>query len=283
MKIQELINRTTLDFEARGRFSPRLDAEILLAHCLKKDRLYLYMNPDLSLAESDVCHFMQLASRRQRGEPVAYILGRKEFWSVVFEVNHQVLIPRPETELLVEECLKIHALSNSGHFRILELGTGSGVISVILSLELKNASLVATDISQEAMDVARRNAWQYGGENRITFLVGNLFDPVSGKFDMIVSNPPYISEEEFEYLPVDVRMYEPPSALIAGPDGMAFHREIVHKSVDYLKAGGWLFLEIGSGQKERVEMLLRAANSFEEIRFRRDYAGFDRVVAARKK
>jgi release factor glutamine methyltransferase len=283
MRLLELINRTAREFGAGGGATPRLDAEVLLAHCLGKDRLYLYTNADKRLPEADVQRFLQFASRRRQGEPVAYILGRKEFWSAVFEVNRRVLIPRPETEILVEECLKVQAAMNAGDARILELGTGSGAIAVTLAEELKNASLVATDISPEAVAVAQRNARRCGVENRVAFLAGNLFAPLSGKFDMIVSNPPYISEAEYEDLPEDVRLFEPALALKAGPDGMAFHREIIFQSDGYLKAGGWLMLEIGSGQKEGIETLFHRAGSFDEARFRRDYAGWNRVAAARKK
>jgi release factor glutamine methyltransferase len=283
MKIREFINRIARDLEAGGCASPRLDEEVLLAHCLGKDRLYLFTNADRRLPETDVQRFLQLASRRRQGEPVAYIIGRKEFWSGVFEVNRRVLIPRPETEILVEECLKVHAAANSGHARILELGTGSGAIGVTLAAELKDVFVAATDISPEAVAVARRNARRCGVENRMAFLAGNLFAPLSGKFDMIVSNPPYISEREYEDLPADVKLYEPSLALKAGPDGMDFHREIILQSDGHLKAGGWLMLEIGSGQKEETEALFRQAGLFDEIRFRRDYAGWYRVAAARKK
>lgn len=283
MKIREFINRIARDLEAGGCASPRLDAEVLLAHCLGKDRLYLFTNAHMRLPETDVQRFLQLASRRRQGEPVAYIIGRKEFWSGVFEVNRRVLIPRPETEILVEECLKVHAAANSGHARILELGTGSGAIGVTLAAELKDVFVAATDISPEAVAVARRNARRCGVENRMAFLAGNLFAPLSGKFDMIVSNPPYISEREYEDLPADVKLYEPSLALRAGPDGMDFHREIILQSDGHLKAGGWLMLEIGSGQKEETEALFRQIGLFDEIRFRRDYAGWYRVAAARKK
>ncbi len=283
MKIRELIKRAVRDLETAGCRTPRLDAEVLLAHCLGRDRLHLYTNADTCLPETEVQRFLQVVSRRRQGEPIAYIIGRKEFWSAVFEVNRRVLIPRPETEILVEECLKVLDTVDSGHTRILDLGTGSGAIGVTLAAELKNARVFATDISAEAVAVAVRNARRAGVENRMAFLAGNLFAPLSGKFDMIVSNPPYISEAEYEDLPADVKWYEPSCALRAGPDGMDFHREIIFKSDGYLKSGGWLMLEIGSGQKEATETLFRQAGGFEAIRFRRDYAGRNRVAAARKK
>ena len=283
MKIHELIHQAARDLEAGGFPTPRLDAEVLLAHCLERDRLYLYTNAGLRLPATEARRFLRLVSRRRQGEPVAYITGRKEFWSAVFEVDRRVLIPRPETEILVEECLKVLDAADSGDPRILDLGTGSGAIGVTLAAERKNARVVATDISPEALAVARQNARRCKVETRMAFLAGNLFAPLSGKFDMIVSNPPYISEAEHADLPADVKRYEPPLALKAGPDGMDFHREIISKSGGYLKAGGWLLLEIGAGQKEGAEALFRQAGAFDETRFRRDYAGWNRVAAARKK
>jgi release factor glutamine methyltransferase len=198
-------------------------------------------------------------------------------------VNEQVLIPRPDTECLVEEVLKAGSAVVSGDLRILDLGTGSGAIGVALAWELPNAHVVATDISPAAVDVARRNARNHGVEHRMTFLVGDLFTPLSSKFDIIVSNPPYISTAMFETLPMGVRGYEPASALLAGPAGTVFHEQIIAECDVYLNEGGWLFLEIGSEQRERIEEILVAADLFEEILFRRDDAGMDRVAAAKRK
>jgi release factor glutamine methyltransferase len=283
LKIHDVIIGTARNFAERGLASPRLDAECLLAHVLKTDRLHLYRHPEAYLTDEAASIFQTLAARRLRGEPVAYLLGRKEFWSLVFEVNEQVLIPRPDTECLVEECLKVCSAMPSAGFRILDLGTGSGAVGIVLARELPHAHVVATDISPCAVAVARRNAERNGVEQRMTFLAGHLFTPLSGKFDIIVSNPPYLSTQEFQMLPAGVRGYEPASALLAGPEGTAFHEEIIAGCAEHLKAGGCLFLEIGSGQRERVEALLAAAGFFEEIRSRRDYAGLDRAVMARKR
>lgn len=281
--IGNCIHRAARDFGEQGMASPRLDAEVLLAHALKADRSYLYRHPEEPLTQEAASAFQALAARRLRGEPVAYLLGRKEFWSLVFEVNEQVLIPRPDTECLVEEVLKVCTSGVSSCFRILDLGTGSGAIGVTLAWELTHAHVVATDISPGALDVARRNAGRHGVEQRMTFLVGHLFTPLSGKFDIIVSNPPYISTTEFETLPVDVRGYEPALALLAGPGGTFFHEQIIAECSEYLNEGGWLFLEIGSGQRQRVEALLAATGLFENIRFRRDDAGLDRAASAKRK
>jgi release factor glutamine methyltransferase len=282
VNIRDIIIRTARDFEAQGLASPRLDTEVLLAHVLQTDRLYLFSNPDRRLTEAEAAAFRDLAVRRCQGEPVAYLLGRKEFWSLVLEVNARVLIPRPDTEILVEEVLRVCTACVFENPAILDLGTGSGAIAVALAAELPQARIMATDLSPDAIALARRNARRHGVEQRMMFLAGDLFAPLSGKFDIIASNPPYISEVDFRRLPTGVRDYEPSMSLLAGPEGMAFHERIIAGSADALKTGGWLCLEIGASQREQVEALLRQRCCFDEICFRRDYAGFDRVAMARR-
>jgi release factor glutamine methyltransferase len=282
MTIGDCIHRAARNFGERGLASPRLDAEVILAHILKVDRLYLYRNPEKSLTQETVSAFQSLTARRLQGEPVAYLTNQKEFWSLIFEVNEQVLIPRPDTECLVEEVLKVYTSTANGDLRILDLGTGSGAVGVALAWELRHAHVVATDISPGALNVAQRNAGRHGVEQRMTFLAGDLFAPLSEKFDIIVSNPPYISTTEFETLPPDVRGYEPAAALLAGPEGMVFHERIIAGCGEYLKEGGWLFLEIGPEQRQRVEAMLAAAATFKASHFRRDDAGMDRVAAAKR-
>jgi release factor glutamine methyltransferase len=281
--LEACIHHAATAFGEQGLASPRLDAEVLLAHVLTVDRSYLYRNPETPIGREAASVFHSLATRRLRGEPVAYLLGVKEFWSLAFEVNGQVLIPRPDTECLVEEVLEVCKVAADANLRILDLGTGSGAIGVSLAWELPQAHVVATDLSSGAVDVARRNAKRHGVEQRMTFLTGHLFAPLSGKFDIIVSNPPYISAAAFETLAVDVRGYEPASALLAGPDGTLFHEQIIAGCGEFLNEGGWLLLEIGSDQRRRVGAMLAAVNLFEDIWFRRDNAGRDRVAAARRK
>jgi release factor glutamine methyltransferase len=283
MTLGEAVHRAARDFGERGLASPRLDAELLLAHALNTDRPHLYRYPEATIGPEALSVFHSLVARRLRGEPVAYLLGFKEFWSLSLEVNGQVLIPRPDTECLVEEVLKVCAVSADASLRILDLGTGSGAVGVALAYELPQAHVVATDLSPGAVDVARRNARRHGVEQRMSFLAGHLFAPLSGKFDIIVSNPPYISAAAFETLPVDVRAYEPAPALLAGPDGTLFHELIIAGCAECLNEGGWLLLEIGSEQRERVGAMLAAADLFEGIWVRRDNAGRDRVVGARRK
>ncbi|MHB9096243.1 MAG: peptide chain release factor N(5)-glutamine methyltransferase [Syntrophales bacterium] len=280
--IRTILLRTTRDLTASGSPSPRLDAEVLLARFLKTDRLQLCMHPERNLTEGEAAGFARWVERRRRGEPVAYIVGVKEFWSLLFEVNCDVLIPRPETECHVEEVLE-RCGREAGDLRIIDVGTGSGAIGIALARELPAARIVATDISGGALEVARQNAVRHGVAGRMEFLHGDLFASASGTFDCIVSNPPYIPDEVYPLLPAGIREFEPRQALIAGPDGTASHRAIIRGGAHLLKAGGWIFLEIGEGQKELVEALFRDEGIYDTIQFRRDYGGIDRVAVARRK
>lgn len=268
--------------EEAGFTSPRLDAEVLLSSYLKADRLELYKAPEKLLTEKEISGFEMWRARRCQGEPVAYITGKKEFWSLSFEVNREVLVPRPETEILVEEAIKAGGESGQAGLRILEIGVGSGAVSVAIAGELPGARLTATDISAGAVALALRNARAHGVEDRIAFRCGSFFEPVSGIFDIIISNPPYISAGEFERLPREVKEYEPGPALLAGADGTACHREIIAGGIRHLKKGGWLLMEMGAGQREGIEGLLRGSGAYERIEIRRDYGGIERVIKARK-
>lgn len=271
--------------ERAGSTSPRLDAEVLLASHLHVDRLELYKAPDQRLVIDEITGFEKWLDRRSQGEPVAYIVGVKEFWSLSFAVNREVLIPRPETEILVEEAIQtsryLGQLGQSGP-SILEIGVGSGAISVALASELPDARLTATDISAGALSLARRNACFHGLEGRIEFLAGSLFEPVVGTFDLIVSNPPYISAAEFARLPRGVKEYEPPGALLAGENGIFFHRQIIAGGAEHLRKGGWLLMEIGERQGKEAAKMFEEAAIYEDISIRLDYGGMERVIKARK-
>ncbi len=282
MNIRDALSEAIRVLKSAGSASPGLDVEVLLSSCLKKDRTSFYLHHEQQLTESELRHFRRSVERRGRGEPVAYIVGRKEFWSLPFEVNRHVLIPRPETEMLVEEVLKISSRLKEQNSKILEIGTGSGIIAVSLAHEIKNVQIVATDISQDAINVASRNAQINNVADQISFLRGHLFEPVSGKFDIIVSNPPYVSKEEYGRLPSGVRDFEPELALLAGTDGTSFHREIINAGGMHLKPGGWIFMEIGTGQKDIVEYMLNASSLYDNIVFRADYGGIERVSVARR-
>lgn len=282
MNIGELLARTAHDLEKGGIVTARLDAEVLLSHYLNLNRTELYIHPERPLSSDELRGFACLIERRLQREPIAYIVRQKEFWSLSFEVNPAVLIPRPDTEIVVEEVLMVAANSCLHGCRILEIGTGSGAISIALAAELKEAHIVATDLSPAAIAVADKNARRLGVRSRISFLVGDFFEPVAGQFDIIVSNPPYISDDEFRTLPEDVAGYEPTIALISQGDGTAFHQGLIAGGRYLLKKGGWLFMEIGSSQKERVEELFWETSQYDMIGFRKDYAGTDRVAKGRR-
>ena len=203
MTVREILNEATRELEAAGMETARLDAEVLLAFCLQCDRLEFLKNPDLKINKNKPSQYTKLVGRRLKYEPVAYITGRKEFWSFTLEVNKDVLIPRPDTEIIVEEALAIG--KNLICPRIADIGTGSGAIALALAHELPEAKITATDISASALKIARKNARNLKLEKQIEFLKGDLFEPVKDLFDIIVSNPPYISAAEYEELPHGVK------------------------------------------------------------------------------
>jgi len=281
MTIEQLIENTEKDFMSRNLATPRLDAEVLLASFLKKDRTWLYTHPGQDVSAREMDGFSFWVARRQKGEPVAYIIGRKEFWSLDFAVDPRVLIPRPDTEVLVEEVIKVLGSGRASRPEILDLGTGSGAIAVALAHECPHARITATDISRKALAVSAGNAERHGVASRITFLEGNLLDPVMGKFDVIVSNPPYIDSGDYARLSAEVRNFEPREALLAGEQGMDFYSAIIPQAACRLKPGGWLLLEIGDSQKENLNRLFQQSNAYQDLAFRKDYAGRWRVVKAK--
>lgn len=280
--IRTILQRASRDLAAGGSPSPRLDAEVLLMRLLRVDRLRLIMQPERELSKEEASGFARWVERRRLGEPVAYILGEKEFWSLRFEVGREVLIPRPETECLIEEVLRFNRPPGEG-LRILDIGTGSGAIGIVLARELPAARVAATDISPGALAVAARNALLHGVAGQMEFFQGHLFAAVDGEMDVICSNPPYIPEDEYAILPAGIRDFEPPAALVAGPDGLDFHRAIIREGVHRLKPNGRIFLEIGEGQRDPVEALFRGEGGYCDISFRKDYGGIDRVASARRR
>ncbi len=283
MIVHDILNDAAHALENAGIPSARLDAEILLAFCLNCDRLEFLKNPTMIVSEKLFAGFTNLIARRLRWEPVAYITGRKNFWTFSLEVNQAVLIPRPDTEIIVEETLDVCRKTDSAKLKILDIGTGSGAIALALAKEIPFAEIIATDISAAALALARKNAHALDLENKIDFRPGNLFDPVEGVFDIIVSNPPYISEEDYKKLPAGVKDYEPAAALLAGKKGTEFFETLLDQAPGYLKKNGWLLLEIGAKQEEDVRGLLEESGFYERITMRRDYAGLPRVMRARRK
>ena len=283
MTIRDILNESTKALEAADIPSARLDAEVLLSFCLDCDRLEFYKNQDKIISETNLSAFRNLIARRLQWEPVAYIIGRKEFWSFALEVNSFVLIPRPDTEIIVEEALDVCRNFTSLPVRILDIGTGSGAIALALALEIAGVKVVATDISATALALAQKNASALGLQDKIDFRVGNLFEPVDGLFDIIVSNPPYIAAGEYEELPASVRVFEPREALLAGVSGLEFYEKLIYSAAAYLKKNGWLLLEIGAKQETGIRRIMEDSGFYDSIEMHRDYAGLPRVIKARKK
>lgn len=283
MIVYDILNESAKTLEAAGIPSARLDAEILLSYCLGCDRLEFLKNPEIQPDQTQLTAFKKLINRRLRWEPVAYIVGRKNFWTLSLEVNKDVLIPRPDTEVIVEEILNIAKKTVSNRIKILDIGTGSGAIAIALACEIPHASVMATDISLTALDVARRNACSLGIQNQIDFRQGDLFEPVKGIFDIIASNPPYIGAQEYEELPEGVRAFEPREALLAGKSGLEFYEKLIYQTESYLEKNGWLLLEIGARQEKDVRRIMETSGLYNNIEIRRDYAGLPRVIKARRK
>lgn len=252
--------------------SPSLDAQVLLCHVGGFDKLALFVHRDLLLSEQEIERFFGLIARRKAHCPVAYLTGTKAFMGLDFHVDERVLIPRPDTEILVETLIE----TASGDERILDLGTGSGAIAVSLAHYLPDTRVWAGDVSDEALAVAEKNGRTHGG--RVTFVKSDLFEAFTGMvFDLIVSNPPYISERDYQDLMSDVRDYEPVLALVAPDQGLAFYSRIICEAGDYLASGGRLAFEIGYDQAQAVGDMMRGAG-YERIKIIRDLAGHDRVV-----
>ncbi len=261
--------------EKNGVENPRLEAEILLAHVLDIKRIDIYVNFDKPLSKAEIDGYRELMVRRAKGEPTAYILGKREFWSLEFRVTPDVLIPRPDTERLVEAALE--KMGEGG--RLLDIGVGSGAIAIALLSEKPGWSGVGLDISREAIAVAVHNAEVNGVAERLELVNSDLFDKAVGEFDLIVTNPPYIPTGELEEL--DVARTEPVSALDGGGDGLDIIRRIVEEAPAHLRAGGVFCVEFALGQAPEVETIL-AHGGFNSIDIIKDYAGIERLATAVK-
>jgi len=272
----------------KGIDSPRLTAEILLAHKLNVDRITLYLNFDQPLTENELTGYRTLIKRRLQREPLQYIVGIQEFWSLEFAVTPQALIPRPETELLVEQAIeRLKAVISEGNKTpsILDLGTGCGAIAISLAKAVQQVRLWATDISADALKLARLNAEKHGVSDKIKFLQGNLWEPLLDEgvtFDIILSNPPYIGAEEFENLSPEVRDYEPRLALNGHKDGMTYIQTIILEAPVFMKPGGWIMLEMAPGQTEKALGLIGDIKDYGEKTRIKDYSHRYRVVMAQK-
>lgn len=270
---------------AAGVDSPRLDAEVLLAHCLEMTREQLVIAGDLPLTLAAARGFEILLGRRLQREPIAYITGKQEFWSLDFLVTPDVLIPRPETERLIEAALLLGAeMASHQPLRVLDIGTGSGAIAVSLAKEMPTALIYATDISPAALAVARRNALRHRVADRMRFFCGDMLAALGEKiarFDLLVSNPPYIRRAEIDTLEPEVRDWEPRGALDGGADGLNFYRLIAAQAWRYLNSNGAVVLEIDAAVGFEVAALFQQAERYREVAILQDYSGRDRVVVAK--
>lgn len=301
--LTQILATATHRLAQAGNDTPRLDAEVLLAHGLGRDRIWLYTHPQEIPTAIQLSNFFDLLSRREQREPVAYITGHKEFFALDFQVNQHVLIPRPETELLVETAIHTanqrisesadqqinqpttgksiipqRSTDRTGPISIADIGTGSGCIAVALAKNIPEATLFAVDISSQALAVARGNAIRHNVADNIKFLRGDLLLPLPGPVDLVVSNPPYVSRSELNAASPEVRQYEPGLALDGGEDGLELIGRLLPQAREKLRPRGSLLVEIGSSQGSAVVCLAQKHFSGANIRLKQDLAGLDRLL-----
>lgn len=278
-----LLQRTTRYFEEQDIESPRLDAELLLAFALGITRIDLYLRHDQPLNPEELTRFRALVKRRRAREPVAYITGTRAFWDLELTVSPEVLIPRPETECVVEAALAfLETYPGPPGRRVLDLGTGSGAIALSIAHSCPEDHIVGVDRSCRALSVARNNGRRLNLQDRVAWVAGDwgdMFQTSQVPFDLIVSNPPYISSGQIDALQPEIARYEPRMALDGGPDGLDCLRGIIRQAPALLKPGGALIVEIGHDQYQAVRQLAEAGQAYQDIACRPDYAGQDRVAS----
>ena len=279
MTVKEFLDEITTVFERAGIACAKREALLLACHVLSCDQLYIFTHKDEYIDEKVLLGAAALVNERCKGRPLAYIMGSAGFCGIDITVDERVLIPRPETELLVEEILRSELAKKEG-LRILDLCTGSGCIAAALASNLPNASILASDLSLKALQIAGYNLRPY--ENAKT-LRSDLFEKIEGPFDIIVSNPPYVAERDREGLQKEVKDFEPEMALFAGEDGLDVVRKILEKAGEYLEKDGLFLMEIGADQASEVLNLAAETDSFHELSVEKDLAGLDRYLKARKK
>ncbi|MCE5185187.1 MAG: peptide chain release factor N(5)-glutamine methyltransferase [Planctomycetaceae bacterium] len=284
--IKKLLEWVTGYFEQKGVDAPRLSAELLLCHVLKLERIQLYTLYDRLAEKPQLETLRGLVKRAGEQEPIAYLVGRCEFYSLPLKITPDCLIPRPETEQLAEKAI-LFLRGRPGPQRALDLCTGSGCIAAAIARSVKDVHVVATDISDKALNVAAENMERLKLTEKVQLLCGDLFDPlITGlddtHFDLIASNPPYVSDAEYEKLDKNVKDYEPAHALRAGVDGLDVYRRIIAQASDFLKSDGALMMEIGYAQGPAVRQLLDESGSFAEIKIEKDFANNDRIAIAKK-
>ena len=274
--------------QACGIESAHLDAEVLLAHCLDWERTALYRERGFELTTDQEAQFHSIVRRRGAHEPIAYLTGVREFWSLPFAVQSGVLIPRPDTEWVVEAALRYapQFLRQHSPCRVLDIGTGSGNIAVAVAASLEASEVTAVDISPDALVLAQRNAHSCQVAERVHYLCGDLLSPLHPHrscFDLLLSNPPYIAAEEWSVLPTTVRCYEPRQALDGGSDGLWFYRRLLADGPCYLAVNGLIIVEVGYCQAGEVSRLLQQSQHWELLEIIKDYGGIERVVVAQRR
>ena len=271
--------------QQRGIETARLDAEVLWAHCVRRERMALYCDRDYPLTAEEYAHFQQFIARRGTHEPLAYLTEEREFWSLPLAVRPGVLIPRPDTEWVVETALRYARASFRQELRcrVLDIGTGSGNIAIAIAATLAAAEVVAIDISRQALAVAQMNAHTCGVADRVTYIRGDLLGPLNprqARFDLLLSNPPYIPTDALSTLPHTVRCYEPREALDGGPDGLLFYRRLVAEGPQYLRPDGIAIVEVGYNQAGDVSRLFVQSQQWKLLEVVKDYSSTERVVVA---
>jgi len=282
--VLEVIQRSTEFLKNKGVDSPRLQTELLLAHLLNLPRMQLYLNFERKLSQTELDSFRELIKRRSQREPLQHIVGSTSFCGLELAVNRDVLIPRPETELLAEQgwnFLKQLSAPSSRPSTALDLGTGSGCLAIALAVHCPEAKIFATDISPEALDLARQNAARHNVLERLEFLLGDAFTAFTSPeaFDLIISNPPYIPSSEIPSLQVEVRDYDPRQALDGGPDGLVFYRRIAAETARFLQPGGKIMLEFGDGQAPSIREIFESQKWIVEAIIE-DYNQRPRIIIA---
>jgi release factor glutamine methyltransferase len=280
MLAEESLTQAVVRLGNEGVDSPRLDAELLLAHVLGANRAAVLARPDRRLTPKQLTRYRDLVARRAEREPLAYIVGQREFYGLDFSVDHRVLIPRPETELLVEQALQIAPPLGTG-FQIADVGAGSGAIAVTLAVHLPQVTVYALDNSAGALAVMAENARRHGVEGRVHCLQGDLLAPLERRVDLVTANLPYVATDEWQALPPEIRDYEPRAALDGGADGLSLIGSLLAAAGPYLQPGGALLLEIGARQGSAVTALAQRCLPQAEVRLFQDYAGLDRLAEVR--
>ena len=280
MNIENALNEGKKILKKGDIKSLNLDSEILLSKVIGKDRKFIILNHDRVLKKVYFNNFISLIKERSNGKPIAYLLERKSFWNHEFEIKEGTLIPRPDTELLIEEVLKFTKKKNK--LKVLDIGAGSGCVILSILEEKKDFHGIGIDISKKSVDLSKRNAFHLSLKNRVKFIKSDVDNFNIGKYDLIISNPPYIKRSNLKYLNKDVANFEPKLALDGGIDGLSGFRKVIRKSSELIKINGKLFLEIGFDQKKEVKKMLKS-KGFYINKVLKDYAGKDRCIVSTKK